>query len=553
MNMRYTLLVGCLALMIGGLSVLAQPTPTANSVSGVVVSAEGEPLGGAIVRVQVTSYVTHANALGAFTIALPDAGVYRLTAWAQGYFNAAPVEAAAGQQDVRLVLEPHANADNPGYRWLSAYSSAGDDLNCEHCHAAAPDDPAAPLPFDEWRLDAHASTVQNPRFLTVYAGTDLEGNVSPQTEYIYNRDYGKTPLPPDLSQPYYGPGYLLDFPESTGSCAACHAPLAAINAPYETNPLTLAGVHTEGVNCDFCHKVWDVALNPMDGLPYPNMPGVLSYTFRRPETGEQFFAGPFDDVAPGEDTYSPLQRESAFCAGCHYGVFWDTVIYNSFGEWLASPYSDPDTGRTCQDCHMPPGQSAFFAHPSIGGLERDPQTIFSHRMPGASDPALLQDTATMTLNITRSDEHLTLTVHVENTNAGHHLPTDSPLRQMLLVIDAHILAGEPLTLIEGTMLPNWAGDLSGLPGRYYAKLLEQMWTGVFPTGAYWTPVRIREDTRLPAFGVDSSTYVFDAAEDAAVVIEARLLLRRAYSDLMLQKDWAIPDIVMEQVTVESIP
>jgi hypothetical protein len=25
---------------------------------------------------------------------------------------------------------------------------------------------------------------------------------------------------------------------------------------------------------------------------------------------------------------------------------WDTEIYNSFGEWLASPYSDTDTGQT---------------------------------------------------------------------------------------------------------------------------------------------------------------------------------------------------------------
>jgi hypothetical protein len=115
-----------------------------------------------------------------------------------------------------------------------------------------------------------------------------------------------------------------------------------------------------------------------------NMPGVLSYEFRRPPEGHQFFSGPYDDVAPFEDTYSPIQRESQFCAPCHFGVFWDTQIYNSFGEWLASPYSNADTGKTCQDCHMPPGKVDHFARYSVGGMQRDPMTIFSHLMPGST-------------------------------------------------------------------------------------------------------------------------------------------------------------------------
>jgi len=100
-------------------------------------------------------------------------------------------------------------------------------------------------------------------------------------------------------------------------------------------------------------------------------------------------ARPLDDVAPGEDTYTPIQRQSQFCAPCHSAVFWDTVIYDSFGEWLESPYSDPETGRTCQDCHMPPLGVTHFALPEAGGQERDPSTIYSHRLPGASDEELL--------------------------------------------------------------------------------------------------------------------------------------------------------------------
>jgi hypothetical protein len=176
-----------------------------------------------------------------------------------------------------------------------------------------------------------------------------------------------------LSQPYYGPGYKLDFPNTSGNCAACHLPAAAIDNAYGIDPAKAAGVEKEGVACDFCHKVWDVRL-ASNGLPQPNMPGVLSFEFRRPPEGHQFFAGPFDDVAPGEDTYSPLQQQSRFCAPCHFGMFWDTTIYNSFGEWLESPYSAED-GKTCQDCHMPHLGATYFALPDKGAAERDPQAI----------------------------------------------------------------------------------------------------------------------------------------------------------------------------------
>lgn len=539
------MLIGGLFLVMAVYIAMAQEQSFA--ASGQVTDEDGLPLGSAIVRIQATGMSVHADLEGYFTLPLPDADVHKLTAWVQGYFNAEPVEVRAGQTDVRLILERHADEDYPGYQWVSAYASAGDDLNCENCHSAQRDSIAYPLSFDEWTRDAHALSAQNPRFLTMYTGTNMAGQQSPLTRYEAHRDYGRQPLVPDPTQPYFGPGYRLDFPDSSGNCATCHAPLAAINAPFETSPLVLDGVHQEGINCDFCHKVWEVRLNPANSLPYDNMTGVLSFEFRRPHGDEQFFAGPFDDVAPGEDTYSPLQQTSAFCAPCHYGVFWDTLIYNSFGEWLASPYSDPDNGQTCQDCHMPPGESAYIALPEVGGLERDPQTIFSHQMPGAFDAELLANTAEIILQTQRDGDLLTVTIQVTNTGAGHHIPTDSPLRQIFLVVEA--AANQvPLALETGTVLPEWAGDLAGLPGRYYAKLLEQRWTGIFPTGAYWMPVTIREDTRLPALATDESRYVFRVTpEQTDISITARLLLRRAYADLMAQKDWSVPDMLLEEV------
>jgi hypothetical protein len=129
------------------------------------------------------------------------------------------------------------------------------------------------------------------------------------------------------------------------------------------DPNQISGLRQEvadiiGVHCDFCHKVAAVILDPQSNLPYPNMPSVLSMDIRRPfpEDKEryQLFFGTFDDDnVPQEDIKLPLIAQSQFCAPCHYGKFWDTVVYNSFGERLSSPYSDPLSVKTCQQCHTP--------------------------------------------------------------------------------------------------------------------------------------------------------------------------------------------------------
>ena len=102
-----------------------------------------------------------------------------------------------------------------------------------------------------------------------------------------------------------------------------------------------------------------------------------------------------------------------------------------------------------------------------------------------------------------------------------------------------------MPLETGPVLPDWAGDLAGEPGVYFAKILEQLWTEVSPTGAYWTQTRIIEDTRLPARATDTSHYVFANPDSSEVTVEARLVFRRAFYELMQQKGWDTPDILME--------
>jgi hypothetical protein len=535
--------------------------PPMTVVSGFVHDAN-EPVAGATVRVKATENKTITDANGYFVLSgLSDNEPVVLTAWAEGYYiGGGQAKYLPGDSDIEIVLTAHNDKDNPDYKWLSAFAGAGyegsgEDTNCENCHAD-PNNSQAALPFTEWLKDAHALSAKNSRFLTMYNGTDIAGNQSPATQYFQTRDYGRIPLRPDPNKPYFGPGYKLDFPDTAGNCAACHTPAAAVNTTYNTDPTTVSGVGAEGVACDFCHKVWDVSLDPTSGLPYPNMPGVLSFEFRRPSEGHQFFAGPFDDVAPGEDTYSPLQNQSQYCAPCHFGTFWDTVVYNSFGEWLDSPYSNPETGKTCQECHMPPGQNNHFARLDKGGVIRDPQTIFSHQMPGAANEELLQNAVNMDVKADRHNEQLVVTVTITNDQTGHHVPTDSPLRHLILVVRATDSQGEQLRQSDGSVIPLWCGVgdpnegyYGGLPGKAFAKVLEELWTEVSPTGAYWNPTRLLSDNRIAAFAADSSTYTFVTTADDKTTVDVELLFRRAYIDLASEKDWETHDILMESEVI----
>ncbi len=534
-------------------------------IAGIVID-DKEAVANAVVRIQTTRYSTVTGSNGRFRLEVPESEIspLKLTAWAKGYYIAGPVEASPGSKEVTISLKQHGRWDNPEYKWLPSLKSSGSGENqgCAECHFRDEKDSGPLLPVDEWLKDAHSQSAINPIFLSIHAGSDISGRRSQSTRYRYSEDSRLIALPPDTDEPYYGPGYRLDNPNFTGNCGACHVPVAAINAPLNTYPDSVQGVDAEGVNCDFCHKIYDVHLDPETGLPFPDKPGVLSYEFRRPPDGHQFFSGPLDDIAPGEDTYSELQKESRFCAPCHFGVFEGTVIYNSFGEWLESPYSDEKTGKTCQYCHMPHSGAEYFAHPEKGGLKRDPETIVSHRMPGARDVDLLQNAVTLTLEAEQSPDGIQVITKVSNDFTGHHIPTDTPLRHMILVVRAYANNNTELQLKRGPVLPEWcgSGDLkegyyAGLPGKVFIKLLEEKWTGILPTAAYWRPTNIVMDTRLAAFESDESEYLFTNPDSGDVRIEALLIYRRIYKEVMELKGIKEPDIVMEsaKVLVSKIP
>jgi hypothetical protein len=573
---RLLAMIGTLLVLCG--FVVAMVSSQANlpalppSVSGVVIGDSG-PLAGAIVQIQGSPDQTQTAENGMFTLnGIEGTSPIVITAWSEGYYigwseldpNSPDWE---GSDAIHITLRSLPQNDNSEYHWYS-FEGVDGSAACGLCHRE----------YTEWQADQHSLAAVNGRFLTMYTGKDING----QEGQSLARGSDGIPLPPDPNQPYTGPGFMRDNPGRAGNCATCHTPVASklpndMNCSWSgchtsqtvefsngilkfaSSPVNLTGDAAEGISCEFCHKIGDVILDPETKLPFADKPGILSMRLYRPEEDDQqVFFGTLVDVAR-QDSYLPLLSESEFCAGCHFGILGGVVgndmvtggvlIYSSYSEWLDSPYSDPETGQTCQDCHMPESDANWFVFPERGGLTRDHVSLSNHTMLGAGDESLLQNSVTMTTNTRRTGDQVEVEVSITNDRTGHHIPTDVPIRSMILVVELFDREGKTLALTEGPVNPDYSGDYGGMPGKTFAKVLKDDWTGETPTGAFWRPVTIVEDTRIAALATDTSSYTF-AASDGEVTVNVRLVFRRAFSELAEQKGWTDPDILMEHETLQ---
>ena len=511
-------------------------------VTGRVISqSSGSPVPGALVTLRATEHSTETAGDGSFSLGFPSqSDPVEITAWSQGHYVASTTTAVPAA-NIELALRRYHTNDNPDYQWVDPTPEPASGDACGNCH---------PSILPQWNGNAHGGAVSNPRFFSFYNGTDLTGST------------------------IVAPGYRLDFPGTAGNCATCHAPAAAVDAPFTTDMNSVRDRVTAGIHCDFCHKIggaW-LATGARDSVdcggchkigdlqpkataqrPYPNSPGVMSLRVLRPPAGEQIFFGPYPDIHD-PDAYLPLTDESAFCAPCHQFSFWGTPIYTSYDEWLASPYSDPETGRSCQDCHMPPNGDEFYAIPSVGGLAHPPETIPSHLQLGLTDVDLMQSTVDLVMSAQSDGSTVEVTVTLTNTGAGHHVPTDHPGRHLLLVIEATDQTGAALGQLDGPTLPVWGGDLAGRPGTGFAKILQDVATGESPVVSYWKQALILEDTRLPALGSHTSTFRFSAPTTGGAEIGARLVFRRLFEDIADRYGWPLDEVVMaeDSTTVGSL-
>jgi hypothetical protein len=93
-----------------------------------------------------------------------------------------------------------------------------------------------------------------------------------------------------------------------------------------------------------------------------------------------------------------------------------------------------------------------------------------------------------------------------------------------------------------------------MPGKGFAKVLQDVATGEMPVVNYWKQTLIVDDNRIPALGTDTSLYVFILPPGSGELeVTARLIFRRLFQALADQKEWQAPDILMEEVALELAP
>lgn len=501
-----------LALLIGGW--LIAPSRSVSEplfLSGQVTDAHG-PVSGARVRHQTDPLSVSTDAAGRFRLPRRKSESGRMTASKEGYF----IEGrSALRSPLVFRLTPLPATDHDDYEWVDPVPDRSNPHHCGNCHAEI---------YREWSGSGHANSATNRRFLNLFDGSDWHGR-------------------PGVSW-----SLLADNPDGAGVCTACHAPtVTSFNDPAYTDLRRVRGVFARGVHCDYCHKVADVHRVPNapdEGIGRTH--GRFGLKLLRPKEGQLFF-GPLDDVDRGEDAFSPLYRESRYCASCHEGTVLGVHVYSTYSEWLASPARRQ--GKQCQTCHMKPtGQMTNIA-PGHGGLERDPWTLANHRFFENSQLAMLRRCLTVSIVLTSEPHGVRAEVTIRTDDVGHRVPTGFVDRNLLLVAEPLDRDGRPLSLRAGPTLPSAAGQgFTGLPGKLYTKLLQDF-DGRSPA-PFWKARTEATDTRLWPGQADQLVFAFPVATNR---VRVRILHRRFWPEVAVAKGWTNNEMIVLDQTIRVEP
>jgi hypothetical protein len=511
---------------------VAQWAAGGGSIVGRVLEAgTGAPVGGAIVRLQasLTDEATTRKD-GTFTLrttrpagepAIVTAAALDPSGAHPAYYTGVSPPVSIGDEGIEIVLTPILAGDDRDYDFVSPN-------DCTLCHE----------PYVEaFAASAHRDAARNVWVRDMYDGS---GTPSGARGFTYKDAH----------------------PNLNGDCAECHAPMQSAKNPGDNTDFS-RGVSDHarewGVSCDVCHKTV--------GITNVDLPGVLGMTFRRgaatddPAARREAMFGPLADASAHfgglmRAAYSPLHAQSLLCAACHEdnndhdldGDYLDegsVPSEESYSEWLASAYAQPGPDfKTCQTCHMPPTGATVISE-QYGTVARDPSQVHAHDFQGTTD-VFVQNAATVRVIAAPAHDRLRVTVGVTNDRAGHDLPGGIFLRHAILLVTARDARGQSLTFFsdQSSVVPDYAGvgdpaegNFAGLPGKGFAKIF----TDGARDGVFFTEAQaIASDTRIPAGTTDWSAYVFALPpETGPVSVEAKLIYRRAFRVLTLEKNWTI--------------
>ncbi len=280
-------------------------------------------------------------------------------------------------------------------------------------------------------------------------------------------------------------------------CLTCHAPMSAVFHSTDT----AAPFNQDGVTCQFCHGADEIkgSHSAMD------FSIDLDTIYTKP--------GPIQK-APHSLKPRDFFTEGRFCLPCH-AVMTNPAnlqVCATGPEWSA--YYEK-TRKTCQDCHMP----------ELKGKA-------SHQFPGTHVGDLLAGAVEMDMSYQPKDHQIVFTLN--NSGAGHALPTGTPLRMVMLKVTGY---GD-----DGSVIwENWKENpVTEDRTALFMKILGDS-TGSGPVPP-WKAIRILFDRRL--MPGEPVTVTYSLNDDKIITIEAKLLYRFAPPPIL--KKFAIRNSQLNQ-------
>ncbi len=420
---------------------------------GSVQTTQGNAISNATVGWQTSARRTKSDIDGQFCIP-KDESLSIISAWANGYLIGGGPAIQNGPTVITLTELPHGQLNAKDYTWLDSIPKSNKNYPAITPSSNEPCSACHPRISQEWQASAHGHSHQNNLLTQV----------------------------------------LTNIPQSRQEkCQQCH------NPQQHHKP----GNIKQAIGCDYCHKIKEVH-NQSDEIF-----GAARIKHYIPKNGALAIAQ-LDDPVGRNDYYAPLYKKSEYCSACHQASFWHTPIYSTYSEWQTSPQAAQNI--QCQNCHMKT-QAHFSADPKLGGKKRDPATLSSHDF--NVTPTRISQAIEFTVAKDIQDNALTLTVNLNNTRAGHDIPTGNPMHHLVLRVQVVDDKGDAIKQQRGARLPSWS-LFANNSGTVMAKILaaknnyKNAQPPVYPS-PFWQPSVIESDTRLKPGKPQAHTFSFAGA------------------------------------------
>ncbi len=285
-------------------------------------------------------------------------------------------------------------------------------------------------------------------------------------------------------------------------CIVCHSPMSTVFNSIDSNK----AYNQEGITCQFCHGAKEI--DAFHSAKDIQIDLTTIYSSQPKPDNPAHAVAHRDHFEQGE-----------ICLPCHAEMHnpKGVQVCATGNEWQS--YHE-QTGKNCQDCHMPD----IEGHPS-------------HLFPGTHKGGVLKNAVDMKLNWRENELSITL----NNTGAGHALPTGTPLRMVILKVMGYNKSGK-------VIWENWKNNpIKEDKSALFMKILgDAKGNGPVPP---WKATQIIYDRHLMPGEPISIGYQIE--DKSLYDIEVRLLYRFAPPPILRKLNITDPHFTQPKLIVEK--